>query len=193
MIRINLLPKELQDKGKGADWVIAGYGLILVLGFFSGINYALGIHNYHELNDKKQVWSKQLAAIKAKVAEVEQLDAQKNQLNAKKEAVEQLFSGRLLYPKFMADFYATIPKDVWVTDLTVSEDGNHNFKISAVSNSVSTDGIADWIQSLGAQNNRFSDISVSAIDARMSSENKTVPESYSFSITLVYQPVLEKL
>jgi len=40
MIRINLLPKEIRDKGKGMDWIILGLALIVLFAVGAMGSYA---------------------------------------------------------------------------------------------------------------------------------------------------------
>ena len=96
MIKINLLPKELQEKGKGADWVVLGYGVIGLVAVGGMLFYFAQLKHYQGSVKKKENWGQRLATLKAKVTRVEQLDAQKNLLIAKKNTVVQLFQGRVL-------------------------------------------------------------------------------------------------
>lgn len=176
----------MQERGKGLEWVILIYAVLIVILLCEGLSYWVGYHRFSKIQEKKTIWSSQLSGIKKKVAQVEQLDAEINLLNSKKTAVESLFGGRLRYPKLMAEFYRTIPKDVWVSDLTIKEKGDNSFEIIALSNAVSTDGIADWLVSLESKPNRYTQIKLSTIDARKGSDGDSV-ESFGFSISLVYK------
>jgi len=113
-------------------------------------------------------------------------------LKAKKDTVVQLLQGRILYPRFMDVFYATLPEDVWITDLTLSEDDKKNLKITALSNSLSTDSIAKWLETLETTTDRFSGTSLSAIDLKSGGEPGK-PSIYSFSMTFTYRPPEEKI
>lgn len=187
MIRINLLPKELQDKGKGQDWIILAYGVLVIFAFAATGFYFSKRSEYNYDTLKKERWSAQLSEIKAKVAQVEQLDAQKNALSAKKSAVVQLFLGRLLYPKFMESFYATLPADVWVREISLTEDpGSKNITITALSGSLSTEAIASWLETLESKPDRFSGVTLSAIEVRPSPENRQT--TYEFAMTFTYVP-----
>ena len=180
MIKINLLPKELQEKDKGLDWVILGYAIIGILIIAGTSIYFIQLNDYKKELKKKERWSSQLAGIKAKVAQVEQLDSQKNILNAKKNTVVELVKARLLYPKFMETLYQTLPVDIWLDALSLSEDGQKNLGIILVSNSLTTDSIADWLQRMESNTKLFSNISLSAIEVNETS----LPGTSYFKFTL---------
>ncbi len=193
MIRINLLPKELQDKGKGQDWLIVAYAsLALIMVGATGV-YLGKMNGYKKDTERKEKWSSQLAAIKSKVAQVEQLDGQKAVLNAKKNTVLQLFQGRLTYPKFLQALYETLPSEIWIKDIVLSEDpSSKNITIIALSGSVTTDAIADWLQTLESRPERFSNVMLSSIEARSTTTGQNKQTTYDFSMTFTYIPPQEQ-
>lgn len=182
MIKINLLPKELQEKGKGVEYVVLGGALIGLIALTGSGIYLTQYFGYKKDLEKKSRWEKQLAEVKAKVSQVEALDSQKSLLQAKKGAVTQLFHGRLLYPKMMELFYSTLPRDVWVTELKLTEDANRNIAIVADSNSLSTEGIAQWLESLESQSQFFSGVTLSAIESEQAEGSKQAPV-YKFTMS----------
>lgn len=186
MIKVNLLPRELQDRGKGQDWVILGYGLLVIVALGGMIFYFARLEGYKKDLAKKERWTAELNTLKQKVARVEELDAQKNVLNAKKNTVVQLFQGRLLYPKLMAALYQNLPRQVWLTDLTLNEDPSKNIKVVATASSLTTEAIADWLQALESKSSEYSDVSLSAIESKTDDAAKT--KTYNFSLTFVYHP-----
>ena len=186
MIKINLLPKELQEKDKGLDWVILGYAIIGILIIAGTSIYFIQLNDYKKELKKKERWSSQLAGIKAKVAQVEQLDSQKNILNAKKNTVVELVKARLLYPKFMETLYQILPVDIWLDALSLSEDGQKNLGIILVSNSLTTDSIADWLQRMESNTKLFSNISLSAIEVNETSLPGT--SYFKFTLNFTYCP-----
>ena len=188
MIKINLLPKELREKDKGLDWVIVGYALIGFLALAAASLYLLQLNHYKKDVVKKEKWSQQLSTLKAKVAQVEQLDAQKTTLQAKKNTVVQLFQGRLLYPQFMEKFFEILPQEVWITDLTISEDAQRNLKVVAVSNALTPDAIASWLETLESKPDKFTEIQLSAIEVKQSQDLKQSLSSYGFSMSFTFHP-----
>ena len=187
MIKINLLPKELQEKGKGLDWIILGYGVILFFALMGMSLYSAKLQSYNKDIIRKKRWSAQLSEIKTKVARVEQLDAQKALLNAKKNTVTQLFQGRILYPVFMDCFFRIIPKEIWISDITLTEDQQKNISVIAMSNSLSTNSIADWLQTLESKPDMYSGVSLSAIDVKQPPE-KDKAATFGFSLTFTFHP-----
>ena len=128
MIKINLLPKDVQEKGKGVEWIFLGAGAILLF-FIGGFSvYMMKVSAYQKDLKRKQLWAGELAEMKTKVARVEQLDAQKIQLNGKKNTVVLLLQGRLLYPRFMESFFDALPREIWVNDIALTEDSSKNIK-----------------------------------------------------------------
>lgn len=191
MIKINLLPKEIQQRGKVTEWVLLGCCLSGLFVFVFMTSYLLKLQSYKRDLAKKARWSQQLTDIKNKVAQVEQLDAQKSVLNAKKSTVVQLLQWRLLYPKLMETFYRTLPQDIWLTELTLSEDEQKNIRIVAHSNSLTTNAIADWLETLESKPDRFSEIVLSAIESKHSADTKL--SSFGFSLSFVYHPPPETI
>lgn len=187
MIKINLLPKEIQEKGKGSEWVILGSILIGLFALAGMSSYFLKLQGYKKELAKKERWTKQLNEVKAKVEQVTQLDAEKTTLNAKKNTVLQLLQGRLYYPKLMETFYSTLPKDVWVTDVTLSGDPQKNIKIEANSNALTTEAIAEWLEILGAKPEKFSGIALSPIEKVPPANPKEFP-TFKFKMTFSYSP-----
>jgi Tfp pilus assembly protein PilN len=192
MIKINLLPEEIQEKGKGMDWIILGFTAIVIFTSVSIGSYIMKLESYNRAVKKKMRWERQLAQIKTKVTEVEELDAQKNILNTKKNTVVGLLQGRILYPRFMDLFCSYLPEDIWVTDITLSEAESKNLQVVVLSKAVATEAIAKWLETLEKQTDRFSGISLSAIDLQSGGEPGK-PSVYSFSMTFTYRPPEEHI
>ena len=184
MIKINLLPKELQEKDKSVDWVIVGYAGVFLIVLFAIGSYSLKYYGYKKDLIKKEKWSHQLTEIKVKVAKVEALDAQRNVLNAKRNTVVQLVQARLLYPKFMAYLYSTLPRDIWFREVTLQEDAKKNIKAVVHSTALSTNSIAEWVKTLESNPALYTDISLSEIQVVEQDQSTT----YTFNITFTYQP-----
>lgn len=180
MIKINLIPREIQEKGKGVEWIILGVGLILLTALIAMTSYFFKWRTYQKYSATEIVWRKQLDEQKAKVQEITNLDADKSMLQNRKSTVSQLFQKRLLYPQFMETFFNTVPRDIWITDLTLKEDGQKNIIVVANSNSLSVDAITDWLQTLESNPEKFSGISLSAIEAKQS--------IYGFTMTFMCHP-----
>ncbi len=187
MIRINLLPKEVREKGKGTEWIPLGAVVVVLFGTFAMASFRAKKKAYERDVIRKNQWQSELTNIKSKVARVEELDAQKNLLNAKKNTVIQLLSGRLLYPIFMEQFYETLPKDVWISDFKISEDGSKNIAIEAQSNALTIESIADWLQTLESKPERFSGVTLSAIDFKGSGDPKAAV-TYGFTMKFLFKP-----
>ena len=184
MIRINLLPKETRDKGKGTEWVILAALVLVLFGLLGAGSYGLKKRRYEKDAAKKMRWSGELAEIKKKVDRVTELDNQRNLLNAKKNTVVQLLQGRILYPIFMEHVYQTLPKDVWLNDLKLTEAGDKSIVVEAKSESLTVDSVADWLETLESRTDRFGGVDLSAIDIKGDAKAVT----YSFTIKFTYRP-----
>ena len=179
MIKINLLPKEIQDKGKGIEWVVLGAGLIVLFAMGAGVQYILKLNDYKKYLKTEDIWRQQLKIKEEEVQRVTQLDGERSVLEAKKSSVLQLHQGRILYPRMMDTFFNTLPQDVWVTALTFRLEGD-NIAISAQSKSLAIEGIAEWLQTLESNAENFSGVTLSAIDANDS--------TFQFSMSFTYMP-----
>lgn len=187
MIRVNLLPKEVRDKGKGTEWVVLACLALVIFGLLGAASHGLKKRRYEKDLGKKKRWSAELADIKKKVDRVTELDNQRNLLNAKKNTVVQLLQGRILYPIFMEHVFETLPKDIWVSDLRLSEGGDKSIAVEAKSESLSVDSVADWLQTLESRTDRFGGVDLSAIEIK-SAGGDSKSATYLFTMKFTYRP-----
>ncbi len=182
MIKINLLPKEIEKRAAAQQKVILIGGavgfvlLILIGGYFSRVA------KLTTLKGRIARVEKELKKLKPVVQKVNEIQKKKEALNNKIEVIKNLMSSRLLYPVFMEKFAAILPTRVWITALnTKTVDNALELKLSVLAGD--NYAVADFINILELSekyhNIEFTGIStVSADDA----------EVRSFTINCSYYP-----
>ncbi|OGR83701.1 MAG: hypothetical protein A2901_07195 [Elusimicrobia bacterium RIFCSPLOWO2_01_FULL_54_10] len=188
MIRINLLPKEVREKGKGTEWVVLACLILTVMLLFGYFSHQIKLNRYKNDLARKSRWSAELAEIKMKVDRVTELDKQRDTLNAKKNTVVLLLQGRILYPMFMEHVFETLPKDIWISDFKLTEDASKNIAVEAKSDALTIDSVADWLQTLESRTDRFSGVDLSAIELKSGGTETSKAISYGFTMKFTYRP-----
>ncbi|MGQ0644020.1 MAG: PilN domain-containing protein [Elusimicrobiota bacterium] len=184
MIRINLLPAEIRaDETRrqlavlaSAAGVLAAAGLLAVL--------ALRINKANALQRDLVVANEELRKYEAIVQQVEQLQSTKNELQARRDIIQRLLKGRLLYPKFFEDFMSLLPAEIWVTSLTTTPQQAESLSVAVNAQSTSNFAIADWLTNLQASPYCAS-VELGAISAQEAEEGRA--PILMFSITFKYQ------
>lgn len=185
MIRINLLPKEFEKKAaakKRGLMIGSMVGFIIV--FFIGV-YILRVVKVGSLKSRIEEVERELAKLKPVVQKVGEIQSKKEELNKKIGVIKNLMKSRLLYPIFMEDFAAIIPKKVWMTSLNTQTKENSlslNFNVIARDNYA----VADFINVLEISK-KFDEIKFSGINT-MSFEGEEVR---TFNISCAYYPTGE--
>ena len=187
MIRIDLLPKEIRDKGKGTDWVILAFLVLMVFALLGAGTYSLNRISYAKAIHKKNLWSAELAQIEKKVDRVTELDNQKNSLNGKKKIVFQLLQGRILYSILMEHIFEILPPDTWISDLGMIEGEDRAIAVEVKSESLSMTSVANWLQKLESKADLFSGVDLSAVEIK-SAGGESKSDTYSFTMKFTYHP-----
>ncbi len=166
MIRINLLPREIEQKAaaRKRGILIAGI-VILVVAIFIGI-YLLKVAKLTSINgDIKEVQS-ELSNLKATVKKVNDIQQRKDRLNRKITVIKNLMKSRLLYPIFFEEMAKVMPANVWLTSLNTTT-GEGKLTLSMGVNATDNYAVADFINALKVSDN-FSDIKFSGISTTSS-------------------------
>ena len=179
MIKINLLPKEVQDKGKGVEYVILGGALLAMTVISLLVLHLSKMKTYNNYLKLETEFKMELEKKKKEVEDVTKLEAEKAVLQSKENSIIQLARGKLLYPQFMESFFDILPKDIWVTGISLKEGPSKELTVVANSNSLTVDAIAELLQKLDATADRYSGVSLSAIEQRAN--------SYAFVMTFTYR------
>lgn len=185
MIKINLLPKEIEQKAAARQKImlIAGIGGIFLLIFIGG--YFLRVTKLTSLKGRIAEIEKELKKLEPIVQKVNNIKANKDALNSKIKVIKNLMKSRLLYPIFMEDFAAILPPKVWITGLNTKSGDNIldlNFKVLARDNYA----VADFINDLEVSR-KFQEIKFAGI----TTTSQVGEEIRSFSISCSYSPAGE--
>lgn len=161
MIKINLLPtEELQQFSKERKKILAGLGA----GTVGGLLVLIYMTQYLSLKSLERDIAKtnaELVKVQPIVDEVARLEAAKAQVTQRRNVIQGLLSGRLLYPKLMEELMTVLPKDVWLMNLRTTEEGS-GLKLEFSAKSFNNFAIADWIMMMEG-NPHFSNIDLKAI------------------------------
>lgn len=184
MIRINLLPPEYEAAQAKREQQIyfGGAGALLVI-LLAGF-WLFQAHKASALETKILNAQAELAKYQAIVSQIEQIEQDKKRLSAKREVIRGLNQARLAYPVFFEDLLPIIPSDVWVTNVTLVEQGAGTIKVSMTAQALSNFALATWLTNL-QQAKHYSAIELSSIS--YAAREASGGQSLSFSITCVYK------
>lgn len=188
MIRVNLLPPEVQGVSEfklNPSYVVAGVGVFLIL-FLLPISWAQVSRRKH-LKDDVSAVQNELERYKPIVAQVDQLDQAKVQLQQRKTVIQSLENERLRYPYFMEDFLKLLPNNIWLTNMatTLPASGpSDSSQIGVSMDVVALDhyAVADMVSNLETSQ-IFSDVDVGAITLVPTPTSQTV----TFHINSTYR------
>jgi len=184
MIRINLLPLEtlqVSERKLNPSYVIGGVASFLVV-FLLPISW-VQISRRKHLNEEVTSVQSELERYKPIVAQVEQLEQAKKQLEQRKSVIQTLQSERLRYPYFMEDFLKLLPNNVWLTSLTTTLPPD-NASITVGMDVIALDhyAVADMVSNLETSQ-IFSDVDVGAITLSQNGLNQSI----AFHISTLYR------
>lgn len=148
MIRINLLPPEIHVAEVRRQFAILGgiLGGLVVFSMlvFLGTRITLAARLQKDLS----LANDELRKYQAIVDQVNTLEQTRNQLKARRDVIQQLLKGRLLYPKFFEDFMGLLPSEIWISSLNTSPAEGNAINVSLNAQSTSNFAIADWLSNL---------------------------------------------
>lgn len=182
MIKINLLPPEYEQvQARREQKVIFGLGgvvlAVVLLGF-----YAIEAKKAAALGAKISEAENDLKKYQAIVSQIDQIEADKKRLSAKRDVIRNLNRSRLVYPVFFEDLLPIIPSDIWISNVQITEMGQGQMKVVMASNALSNFALATWLTNL-QQSTHFSGIDLSPISYAKTETGSTL----SFVLTCVYQ------
>jgi Tfp pilus assembly protein PilN len=149
LIRINLLPTNVRaaQAQRQIAAALVALGAVAVLAMVGWLGWKRVDLRAKE-RDLAQARA-ELSKYQALVNEVSALETKRNELRARRDIIQQLLKGRLLYPKFFEDFMGLLPPEVWVTSLTTTPEAQPGMlKVSVNAQSTSNYAIADWMTNL---------------------------------------------
>ncbi|MEW6556513.1 MAG: PilN domain-containing protein [Elusimicrobiota bacterium] len=147
MTKINLIPKEQIPKVEHPEIKImaigAGVAVLVVLGF----TYTSKVARRSKIQKEIITVDRELAQLQTVIDQIARLKSQRDTVNAKKSALEQLVKTRLVYPILMENMAKILPTGLWLLNLaTKSADTKTelSFNATAYDNYI----IADLLQTL---------------------------------------------
>lgn len=118
MAKINLLPwraerrKQRQNEFFG---LVGTCAVLAILVAFGAVQYFDGLVSNQQ--QRNQLLEREIAALKAKTAEIEQLEKKKSDLLARKQVIEQLQANRSQMVHLFDDLVRTLPDGVRLTSV----------------------------------------------------------------------------
>lgn len=135
------------------------------------------------LQKRLDVAQADLKKYQAIVDEVNQLEQTRSQLQARRDVIQTLLRGRLLYPRFFEDFMALLPFEIWIKNINTIPEAE-GIKVTLTAESTSNFAIADWITNL--QNSPLcKGVEMGTITTQEPSEEGRMP-TYSFTVNFQY-------
>ena len=172
MIKINLLAPEFIKKEERNELIILAYAILVVAIIIAGINFAAKYRGYSKLESRVLQSERELAKYESIQKQVEALQAARNVLETKKNIINTLMVGRLVYVNFMEDMLEILPNNLWFK--TASTGLGPDLKVSVTMNAEALDNyaIADFFSAL-SQNENFMDAELGAIATSAGAKNTT--------------------
>jgi Tfp pilus assembly protein PilN len=177
MIKVNLVPGEILAKARQRQLLLqagfVGAVLAVVLVAISLLHWS-GLYRLQNEITYKQSELKRLGPI---VAQVEDLEKERDAVSSRLNVIKGLLQGRSYYPLFMSDFVRTVPGGVKVTLLTTSGPAAGVLKLSIGAMADTNDDVANWMRAL-EKSGRFASVELGPVAAS--------GRQYSFTITTAY-------
>ncbi|OQA90918.1 MAG: Fimbrial assembly protein (PilN) [Elusimicrobia bacterium ADurb.Bin231] len=181
MTKINLLPPDIKIKEDRPELAF----LFMIVVVFAGLSliyvYVSKIVERKSIRNEIMLIEKELGQLQLVVNKINQIKTEKDLLNARKSAIEELVKKRLLYPILMENLVKNIPPGMWLRNLnTVPGDikTSIRFDATAYNNYI----IADLLRTL-EESKIFEHPEISGITSIKS--DKDIPLK-QFSITVDY-------
>jgi len=182
MIKINLLPKEVEKKVAVREKkFLLSIIVLLVVGGFLGL-YSLKIGQYTRLKKKAKRVEKELSLLETIVKKVDEIEKSKEALAKKLDVIQGLTGNRLVYPQLFEDLARIVPSRVWLTSLLTKSESDF-LTITIEASAIDNYAIADFITKLSKVKN-FSKVELSNITTRKGKEEVVVK---NFGVTCEYK------
>lgn len=162
MIKINLLPKEYEQRAKVQQKIamavaLAASVVLAIVGSYFG-----KVSKLNKINGDIAKTESELKKLGPVVNKVNEVKKKKDTLQKKVDVIKNLLKSRLVYPRFLEEFASLIPDGVWVTSVQTSGSDkrmNLNLNMFARDNYL----IADLINGL-EKSKKIGDIKFTGID-----------------------------
>lgn len=146
MIKINLLPQAKIKKAEHPEIIALVQVLFFALILIFAVIYLLKTMTLADVNRELSLNKQELTKYQALVNELNAIKSLMAQLEAKKDLIKNLMNRRVIYPVFMEELLAHLPRTMWLNSLntSISEDGTISFDIDATALDIYT--IADLVR-----------------------------------------------
>jgi type IV pilus assembly protein PilN len=183
MIKINLLPKEVEKKVtlRGKRFLLYVI-VLLVVGGGLGLCF-FRVAQYNRLRKQLTEIDKELALLETITKQVDEIEKSKESLGKKLDVIGSLMRNRLIYPQLLEDLARIVPSKVWVTSLLTKSESDF-LTITIEASSLDNYAIADFISKL-SETNGFSKVELTKITSRERKEGEGVIRN--FGITCEYR------
>ncbi len=184
MIKINLLPPEIQKRGRRKHLIrlIGLSGLLVVFTVFA--IYSQKFLHYQRLTRELKTIELELKKIEPVVKEIEQRQKEKELLTKKYQVIKDLMRNSLLYPRFLEELVTILPDNVWFANLTTKSTPDlSGLEVNLDASALDNYATADFLTALEKRRN-FSNIELGPMQ-KSGSEKEPV---FSFRLTFRYRP-----
>ena len=183
MIKINLLPKEVEKKvALREKKFLLSIIVLLVVGGFLGL-YFLKVGQYTRLRKKVRRVEKELSLLKTIVKKVDEIEKSKEALAKKLDVIQSLMVNRLIYPQLLEDLARIVSSRVWLNSLTTRSESDF-LTITIEASAIDNYAIADFITKL-SEAKHFSKVELSRITSRKSKQGEGIIRN--FGVTCEYR------
>jgi len=182
MIRINLLPIEyIEAQSKKEQKILLGTaGTLVIVSMILFLSVkkrqAAVLHN-----DIARAQA-ELDKYQTIVAQINQIQSDKQRLTEKRDVIKNLNRSRLTYPVLLDDLLPIIPPDVWTTNMQFEDQGKQ-IRISMDMNATSNYALATWLSNLQHSLHFTGASLVGSIGYQKSEQGQTL----TFKINCMYQ------
>jgi len=182
MIKINLLPKEVEKKvALREKKFLLSMIVLLVAGGFLGL-YALKVGQYTRLKKKVKRVEKELSLLETIVKKVDEIEKSKEALGKKLDVIQSLLGNRVVYPQLLEDLAKIVSSRVWLTSLLTKSESDF-LTITIEASAIDNYAIANFITKLSEDKN-FSKVELSNITTRKGKEEIAIK---NFGVTCEYR------
>ena len=117
-MRINLLPPEILERHRARRRTLVVIAAGLVLLAFIGVFYIVERMRLGEVQDEVQAQEDQNALLQGEIAELQDIEALRQEAEATRVLLNQLLSDRVLWSGVLRDVSLVIPGRVWLNGMT---------------------------------------------------------------------------
>jgi Tfp pilus assembly protein PilN len=123
MIRINLLPRERERAPAAVPLRVGGLVVVLLLVAAIAATLALNARN-NAIKEEIAAINAEITELQPKVAHVEELQRLIAAAERKEQMLKRLEAARIPWDQVLLELRVVIPRDVWLTSVSLAEDGN---------------------------------------------------------------------